>query len=76
MVAPSVQGAATKFAGRLKVVKLNTDQAPDVSARFGVQGIPTLLVLKGGKVADRVTGALPAAQLDAWLERTLTTQPI
>ena len=71
MVAPTVLEASVKFAGRLKVVKLNTDLAPDVSGRYGVQGIPTLVVLKNGAVADRVTGALPASQLHAWLERTL-----
>ena len=72
IVGPGVEQAATRFAGRLKVVKVNTDQAPEVSARFGVQGIPTLVVLRAGAVVDRVTGALPAAQLHAWVERTLT----
>ena len=66
MVAPGVERAADELAGRLKAVKVNVDEAPGVSARFGVQSIPTLLLLKDGKVVDRVVGALPADRLLAW----------
>ena len=71
MVAPAVEEASRKFAGRLKVVKVNTDESPELGARFGVQGIPTLMVLKGGAVAERVSGALPAPQLLRWVESAL-----
>lgn len=67
VVAPGVEQAAAEFAGRLKVVKVNVDEAPAVSARFGVQGIPTLLVLRQGQVAARQVGALPAARLVGWV---------
>lgn len=67
MVAPGVEQAAADLAGRLKVVKVNVDEAPAVSARFGVQGIPTLLLLRRGRVLSRQVGALPADRLVAWV---------
>jgi thioredoxin-like negative regulator of GroEL len=71
MVAPGVERAATEFAGKLKVVKVNVDDAPGVSARFGVQGIPTLLVLRDGEPIARQVGALPADQLVAWVRTVI-----
>lgn len=71
MVAPGVERAATELAGRLKVVKVNVDEAPGVSARFGVQGIPTLLVLEGGAPIARQVGALPADQLVGWVRTAI-----
>lgn len=65
-VAPGVEQAARRLAGRLKVVKVNVDRAPGVSARFGAQSIPLLLVLHHGKVVDRQVGALPADALVRW----------
>lgn len=67
MVAPGVERASLELAGRLKVVKVNVDEAPGVSARFGVQGIPTLLLLRDGAVVARQVGALPADRLLAWV---------
>ena len=67
MVAHGVERAALEFAGRLKVVKVNVDEAPGVSARFGVQSIPTLLMLRGGEPVARQVGALPADQMVAWV---------
>jgi thioredoxin 2 len=71
LVAPGVEQAAVQFAGRLKVVKVNVDEAPGVSARFGVQGIPTLLVLRDGAPVARQVGALPPEQLLGWLRGVL-----
>lgn len=71
VLSPAVQKMAGQFAGRLKVVKVNVDQAPGLSARFGVQGIPTLLLLDGGKVTDRQVGALPEAALARWVQSKL-----
>ena len=70
-VAPGVEQAARKLAGRLKVVKVNVDLAPGISARFGAQSIPLLLVLHRGKVVDRQTGALPADALVRWTENAV-----
>ena len=66
-LAPAVQRSAEEFAGRLKVVKVNVDQAPGISARFGVQGIPTLLLLREGRIVARQVGALPESQLLSWI---------
>ena len=72
MVSPALEQLATEMAGRLKLVKVNVDEAPAVQRRFGVQAIPTLLVLRSGAVAARQTGAAPAAVLRSWLEQALT----
>lgn len=68
MVSPLVERLGQENAGRLKVVKLNVDEAPAIAARFGVQGIPLLVVIRDGSEADRLVGAAPLAQLQAWLE--------
>ena len=69
MVSPVVEQMGRDYAGRLKVVKLNVDEAPAISARYGVQGIPLLVVIKDGREVDRVVGAVPAARLKEMLER-------
>jgi thioredoxin 2 len=71
MVGPAVEQLAADLAGRLKVVKINVDDSPAISDRFGVRGIPTLLLLRGGRVADRQVGALPAPALRTWVEEAL-----
>jgi thioredoxin 2 len=63
MVGPAVDQLATELAGRLKVVKVNVDEAPAIAARFDAMSIPTLLVLSGGQTVDRIVGALPAREL-------------
>ncbi len=55
-IAPSVDALASELDGKLLVGKLNVDDNPDVTMRFGVRGIPTLLLFKGGKVVDQVVG--------------------
>ncbi|HEY2704948.1 MAG TPA: thioredoxin [Candidatus Dormibacteraeota bacterium] len=71
MLAPHVEKAAQTFAGRLKVVKVNVDEAPRVAERFGVRGVPTLLVLDHGGPVARQVGALPGSQLERWIEGAL-----
>jgi thioredoxin 2 len=69
MVSPIVEQMGRELAGRLKVVKLDIDHAAATAARYGVQGIPLLIVVKDGREVDRVVGALPAARLREVLER-------
>jgi thioredoxin 2 len=71
MVAPVVEQLARERAGRLKVVKVNADSAPGVSARFGVRSIPTLLLFSDGREKARVVGARPADAMRRWLDSTL-----
>jgi thioredoxin 1 len=63
MIAPAVERIAHDYAGRLKVAKLNVDDNPRTAGQFQVQGIPTLLVFKGGRVIDRIVGAAPETLL-------------
>jgi thioredoxin 2 len=71
MVSPALAQLAGEMAGRVKLVKVNVDQAPKLQQRYGVQAIPTLMVLRNGQVAARQAGAAPAPALRAWLEQAL-----
>jgi thioredoxin 1 len=62
-IAPIVEELATQYAGRLKVAKMNVDDNPETPARYGVRGIPNLLVIKNGEVKEQMIGAVPKAQL-------------
>jgi thioredoxin 1 len=62
-IAPAIEEIAGEYAGKLKVVKVDTDENQDIAVKFQVMSIPTLMVFKGGKVVERVIGALPKAVL-------------
>ena len=62
-VSPVLEELARDFAGRLKVVKVNVDENPELTRRFEAMSIPTLVILRGGRVVDRITGALPKSDL-------------
>lgn len=70
MVAPEVAQVAARNAGRLLVVKVDTEAVPDLAARLGVQSIPTLAVFAGGREAARTAGALPADRIEAFLAQS------
>jgi thioredoxin 2 len=70
-VSPALENLAHQFAGRLKLVKVNVDESPRVAQRFGVQGIPTLLVMRNADVIARQTGAASEAALRSWLQDAL-----
>ena len=61
MLAPTVAEIATAYAGKIKVVKLNVDENTDSAGKFNIRGIPTLLIFKGGQVAEQVVGAVQQA---------------
>lgn len=71
-VAPLVERASQELAGSLKVVKVNVDRAPELAERFGVRGIPTLVLLVAGRERDRITGAPSGGALRDWLGARLT----
>jgi thioredoxin 2 len=71
MVSPALADVAGQFAGRVKLVKVNVDSSPRLQRQFGVQAIPTLLILRDGQVIAQRTGAAPAADLRAWVERAV-----
>jgi thioredoxin 2 len=70
-VSPALEQVARDLAGRLKLVKVDVDRATRTAARFGVQAVPTLLLLRDGQVVDRQAGAAPASALRAWVEKAL-----
>jgi thioredoxin 2 len=71
MVSPSLENLAHAFAGRVKLVKVNVDEAPALSQRFEARSIPTLLLLKNGEPVARQIGAAPESALRTWLEQAL-----
>jgi thioredoxin 2 len=73
MVAPVVESLASDLAGKLKVAKVNTDEQPDLGMRFGVRGIPTLILFENGREKDRITGALPGPALRRWVDSKLAS---
>lgn len=71
MVAPVVDEIAQQYAGQVKVVKLNTDENPNVASQYGIRSIPTLMIFKGGQRVDMVVGAVPKTTLANTLEKYL-----
>jgi thioredoxin 2 len=71
MVSPALEQLARSFAGRVKLVKVNVDEAPTLSQRFDARSIPTLLLLRDGNVVARQIGAAPESALRTWLESAL-----
>ncbi len=67
-IAPLVEEVATEYDGKLKVVKMNVDDNPQTPARFGVRGIPNLILFKGGTVHEQIVGAVPKAKLTAAID--------
>src|SRR5437867_7550062 len=62
-IAPSIDAIASEYGGKLKVVKLDVDQNIEISTRFDIKGIPTLLLFKNGEVAEKMVGAYPKAAI-------------
>jgi thioredoxin 2 len=71
MVAPELAKVAARQAGRMLIVKVNTDALSDLGARFRIQSIPTMAVFAGGREVGRTSGARPAADIEAFVESTI-----
>ncbi|MFZ4666305.1 MAG: thioredoxin [Prochlorotrichaceae cyanobacterium] len=71
MVAPVIEEIASQYEGKVKVVKLNTDENPTVAGQYGIRSIPTLMIFKGGQKIDMVVGAVPKTTLANTLEKYL-----
>jgi thioredoxin 2 len=72
-VSPVVERIGREDAGRLKVIKLNVDDAPELSERYEIRGIPLLVLYRDGAEVDRLVGAVPQEQLRQWLNSHLAT---
>jgi thioredoxin 1 len=70
-IAPIIDGIAAAYDGKLKVAKMNVDENAATPSRFGIRGIPALLLFKGGKVADQVVGFVPQDVIDEKIKRVL-----
>ena len=75
MVAPAVEKLSHELAGKLKAVKVNTDEEPGLQKRFGVRGIPTLVLMDAAKETDRVVGAMGLDALRRWVGPRLPVRP-
>jgi thioredoxin 1 len=73
MLTPTVEEIAKEHAGKIKVVKLNVDENMNTPGKFNIRGIPTLLIFKGGQVAEQVVGAVPKDQIVKAIEKHITT---
>jgi thioredoxin 1 len=71
MVAPVVEEIAAQYEGQLKVVKVNTDENPNIAGQYGIRSIPTLMIFKNGEKVDTVVGAVPKTTLSKAVEQYL-----
>jgi thioredoxin 1 len=71
MIAPILDEVANEYQGRVKIAKLNIDENPQIPPRFGIRGIPTLILFKNGKVEAQKVGAMSKSQLFAFLDSNL-----
>jgi thioredoxin 1 len=71
MLAPVVEAVAEEYAASARVVKLNVDESPGVSQRYGIKGIPTLILFKSGKEEERIVGATSKAAIARLIEKHL-----
>ena len=71
MIGPSLEELSNEFGGDVKIVKINIDENPSTPSKYGVRGIPTLMVFKGGKEIARQPGAMDPRSLNAWLSQSL-----
>lgn len=70
-IGPDIEALADAYPGALKVCKVNVDENPMTPGSYGVRGIPTILLIKGGQVADQIVGRVPKAKLKAMVEKHL-----
>ena len=71
MIAPALEEIAGELAGKVAITKVNIDENPTTPSKYGVRGIPTLMIFKDGQVHATKIGALPKTQLKTWIEQNL-----
>ncbi|MBI2980843.1 MAG: thioredoxin [Deltaproteobacteria bacterium] len=70
-LAPVIEEVATQYAGKLDVYKMDVDGNQETPARFGIRGIPTVILFKGGQAVDQVVGSVPRSQIEALIKKAL-----
>lgn len=73
MVGPVVEEMAGEYEGKAKIGKINVDENPEISMKYGIRSIPSLLIFKNGEVVDQIVGAVPKSQLKKQLEAQLSS---
>ena len=71
MIGPALEEIALTLGPKVKIVKINIDENPQTPSKYGVRGIPTLMVFKGGAVSSTKVGAAPKGQLQSWIEQSI-----
>ena len=71
-IAPALEDIANQFEGKLTVAKINIDESPETPGRYGVRGIPTLMIFKNGELAATKVGAAPKSAIEAWVKSELS----
>ena len=71
MIAPILDEVATTYSGKLQIAKMNVDENRDIPAKFGIRGIPTLMIFKNGELAATKVGAMSKSQLTAFIDQQL-----
>ena len=71
MIGPALEEISDELAGKVVIAKLNIDAHPDAPSKYGVRGIPTMILFKNGEIADTKVGAAPKSALNGWLEGAL-----
>jgi thioredoxin 1 len=71
MIGPIIEQLATQYGDKVKIVKMNVDEAPATPAKYNVRGIPTVILFKGGREADKIVGAVTKAKFEEMINRHL-----
>ena len=71
MIGPSLEEISDELAGKVTIAKINIDENPDAPGKYGVRGIPTMILFKNGEIAETKVGAAPKSALKGWLESAL-----
>jgi thioredoxin 1 len=72
MISPTVEELAKEYGGKIKVMKLNTDENPEIASRYKIMGIPTVMFFKDGNILDQIVGVVPKQHLKAKIDSFLT----
>jgi len=72
IIAPVVEELAEEYKGKIKVAKMNVDESPATPGQYGIRGIPTVILFKGGDVADMVVGVVPKAHLKSMIDKVVS----
>ena len=71
MIAPALEELANEYDGKIRVAKINIDENPQVPTKYGVRGIPTLMIFQNGQVAATKVGALPKTKIKEWIDASI-----